>query len=162
MSVACCGRMGGEAKLGSRYSQLPTITFVVFLRLERCTGMFRELTISSDVCVIHSSKQVVTRALPSARLALPPPAEESQTPRVIVNSNMGCLAFPSHQLTILYLYIRGLRTTVYQCAIHKVINFLWKEYVRIPYSILFHTIRNNLLKNPFQCQINLRRGRGNK
>ena len=49
--AAVVGRVGEEARLGSRYSQLPTITFVVFLRLERCTGMFRELTISSDVCL---------------------------------------------------------------------------------------------------------------
>ena len=49
--VAAVGRMVGEARLGSRYSQLPTITFVVFLKLERCTGMFRQLTISSDVCM---------------------------------------------------------------------------------------------------------------
>ena len=48
--VAVVGRVGGEARLRSRYSQLPTIIFV-FLRLERCTGMFRELTISSDVCL---------------------------------------------------------------------------------------------------------------
>ena len=47
----CCGRVGEEAKLGSRYSQLLTNTYVVCLRLERYTLMFRELTISSDVCL---------------------------------------------------------------------------------------------------------------
>ena len=49
--VACCGRVGQEAKLGSRYSQLLTNTYVVRFRLERYTLMFRELTISSDVCL---------------------------------------------------------------------------------------------------------------
>ena len=49
--AAVVGRVGGEARLGSRYSQLPTITFVVFLRLERCTGMFREQPISSNICM---------------------------------------------------------------------------------------------------------------
>ena len=48
--AACCGRVGEEAKLGSGYSQLLTNTFVVCLRLERCTKMFLELTISSDKC----------------------------------------------------------------------------------------------------------------
>ena len=49
--AACCGRVGEEAKLGSRYSQLLTNTYVVCFRLERYTLMFRELTISSDVCL---------------------------------------------------------------------------------------------------------------
>ena len=48
--VACCGRVGEEVKLGSRYSLLLTNTCVVCLRLERYTLMFREQTISSDVC----------------------------------------------------------------------------------------------------------------
>ena len=49
--VACCGRVGQEAKLESRYFQLLTNTYVVRFRLERYTLMFRELTISSDVCL---------------------------------------------------------------------------------------------------------------
>ena len=49
MEIYILVRVGVEAKLGSCYSQLPTITFVVSLRLERSTGMFRVLTVSSDI-----------------------------------------------------------------------------------------------------------------